>query len=82
MSPNLHRLFASTFLIFLGIAGSGAGLPTLAHAQYPYQCAPGYYFAPYYGCLLLNYNYAPPYDAYPEFGYDYFYGGGWGGYYG
>jgi hypothetical protein len=69
-------------LLCIGIAVAESALSTPARAQYPYPCAPGYYYAPYYGCVLPNYYHVPPYYAYPEFSFDFFHGGGWGGYYG
>lgn len=45
-----------------------------------YQCPPGYYYDPSYGCLPLSYFYGPPYSyVYPDFGFDFFYGGGYRG---
>ena len=79
---TLSRPLAGVFCILLGIAAAGSMLSTPARAQYPYPCAPGYYYDPYYGCVLPNYYNAPPYYAYPEYGFDFFHGGGWGGYYG
>ena len=77
------RTLASITCILLGIAAALAGFAVAvpARAQYVYQCPPGYYYYPNYGCVLPGYYYAPPYYAYPDFGFDFFYGGGWGGYY-
>ncbi len=81
-----NRTPTSTICVLLGlcIALAGVVVPAPARGQYPYQCPPGYYYDPYYGCVLQGYVYAPPYYVYPDYGFTFFYGGGggWGGYYG
>lgn len=74
------RTLASAIVVVLGIgvAFSGFALLAPARAQYGYACPPGYYFYPNYGCVPSGYLYAPPYYAYPDFGFDFFYGPGWG----
>jgi hypothetical protein len=80
-----NRTPTSTICVLLGlcIALAGVVVPAPVRGQYPYQCPPGYYYDPYYGCVLQGYVYAPPYYVYPDYGFTFFYGGGgWGGYYG
>lgn len=86
------RTLASTLLILSGIGLAAGGLVLCAPAraqnvyQYGYTCPPGDYYYPNYGCVPPGYYYPPPYYVYPDFGFDFFYGGGWGrrwgGYYG
>jgi hypothetical protein len=38
----------------------------------------GYYYDPAYGCEPLSYFYGPPTYVYPDYGFGFFYGGGWG----
>jgi len=47
-------------------------------AQTYYQCPDGYYYDPVYGCEPLSYFYGPPTYVYPDNGFGFFYGGGWG----
>lgn len=80
MNRDRTLSLASAVCILLGISVAFAGcmLSVPAHAQYGYQCPPAYYFYPGYGCVVPGYFYGPPYYAYPDFGFDFFYGGGWG----
>ncbi|MFI4948247.1 MAG: hypothetical protein ACHQC9_05560 [Alphaproteobacteria bacterium] len=50
-----------------------------ASAQYAYQCPAGYYYVAGYGCAPLSYYYGSPGYIYPDTGFGFFYGGGWGG---
>ena len=76
----------SAVLLGLGLAIAGCMMPVAARAQYGVPCPPGYYFYPNYGCVPPGYFNGSPYYAYPDFGFDLFYGPGWGrrwgGYYG
>lgn len=78
MSRN--RTLGSAIFILLGLGAAFAWLvlPAPARAQYGYQCPPGYYYDSNYGCVPPGYFYGPPYYAYPDLGFDFFYGGGWG----
>ena len=68
---------ACLFVSVLALA-AGAATSRSAHAQgYPYQCPPGYYFDPNYGCVPLSYFYGPPTYVYPGFSFGFFYGGHW-----
>ena len=71
------RGLARAIFISLGIAVGlgGSVLPAPARAQVVYQCPPGYYYYPDYGCVPQTYFYEPPYYAYPDFGFGLFYGG-------
>ncbi len=67
--------------LFIGCVGLViAVLVTSEHvsAQYYYQCPDGYYYDPVYGCEPLSYFYGPPTYVYPDIGFGFFYGGGWG----
>jgi hypothetical protein len=55
---------------------SGAALIPSARAQY--ACPAYYYYDPTYGCVPNSYL-TWPYYAYPDYGFDFFYGPGWGG---
>jgi hypothetical protein len=70
---------AILFLAAIGFAVAVDATSEGAYAQgYP-LCPAGYYWDPNYGsCLPLNYFYGPPYYVYPDFGFNFFYGGGWG----
>jgi len=78
------RTLASAILIRLGIGLAFAGFvvaaPARAQYAYPYgyACPPGYYYDPDYGCVPPGYYYGAPYYAYPGFGFEFFYGPGWG----
>jgi hypothetical protein len=61
------------------LADSSALIASTVPAQAQYVCPPGYYYDPTYGCVPNGYFTGPPYYAYPDFGFDFFYGGGWGG---
>lgn len=67
---------ALLFLAAIGLGVSGAAIPESAYGQpYPYyQCPVGYYWDPSYGCLPVSYLYGPPYYAYPDLGFGFFYG--------
>ena len=67
---------ALLFLTAIGLAVGGDAISESAYGQpYPYyQCPAGYYWDPYYGCLPLSYFYGPPYYAYPDLGFGFFYG--------
>jgi hypothetical protein len=78
MSRGRTLVGAFRVLLCVGVAFAGAALLAPARAQYGYPCPPGYYYYPSYGCVPPNYFYGPPYYAYPDFGFDFFYGSGWG----
>jgi hypothetical protein len=86
MSRNRTLAGVCSMLLGIGFMTAGCLLPAPAQAQYGYPCAPGYYYYPNYGCVPPGYFYGYPYYAYPDFGFDFFYGPGWGrrwgGYYG
>lgn len=65
-------------LVVIGTGIAAFILPAPARAQYGYQCPPGYYYDPNYGCVPSGYYYGPPYYVYPDYGFDFFYGQGWG----
>lgn len=81
---NRHPILACAAAVSLGmgLALAGIAAPTSAVAQYTYPyaytCPPGYYYDPVHGCVPAVYLYGPPYYPYPDFGFDFFYGGGWG----
>lgn len=66
------------FAAAIAIALAGTAISGQAQAQV--YCPPGYYYDPYYGCAPLAYFYGPPYYAYPDLGFSFFYGPGF--YYG
>ncbi len=70
------RLLVATLGVMLAVAGATQSTP--AHAQYAPVCPPGYYYYPAYGCVPPGYFYGPPYYVYPDFGFGFFYGPGWG----
>lgn len=86
------RMLTRTIL-FLGMVCLFWGAPGItqpASAQVYGQCPAGYYYVPNYGCAPLSYvygypycgypyYYGYPYCGYPYFGFDFFYGGHWGG---
>jgi len=75
------RSRAAHLLYGIGLLAAVSAIPEHASAQpYSYQCPPGYYYLAGYGCAPLSYLYAPPYYAYPDYGFGFFYGGNWGGY--
>lgn len=76
------RAFAlvSYALLALGIGVALAGCVVAAPGPVPLACPAGYYFDPDYGCVPPAYLYGPPYYAEPGVGFDFFYGGRWGGY--
>jgi len=76
-----RRLISLAGAIAALLAGGSALIaPTVpARAQYGYVCPRGYHYDPTYGCVPYGYFGGPPYYAYPDFGFDFFYGGGWGG---
>ncbi|HUK61377.1 MAG TPA: hypothetical protein VLV50_19250 [Stellaceae bacterium] len=68
-------LVSALALVFAADAVSGR-----ASAQV--VCAYGYYWDPVYGCVPVPYFYGPPYYAYPDLGFGFFYGPAWrGGHY-
>lgn len=74
-------LLIPTFGVMLAVAGATLSAPAPAQNVPPppvYQCPPGYYYYPDYGCVPPGYLYGPPYYAYPDFGFEFFYGPGWG----
>jgi hypothetical protein len=79
MNQRSILAYAAAVSLGMGIAFAGIVTSRPAHAQYVYACPPGYYYDPTYGCVPAAYLYGPPYYAYPDFGFDFFYGGGWGG---
>lgn len=76
------RTLASAPPTLLAIAFVSAGFvlaePARAQPVPVYQCPPGYYYDPVYGCVPPGYYYGPPYYYYPDYGFEFFYGGGWG----
>ena len=69
---------ARLLLISLPLAaGVLSTRPADAQVGYPYNCPPGYFFDPSYGCIPLSYFYGPPTYVYPGFGFGFFYGGHW-----
>jgi hypothetical protein len=69
-------------ILFLGsfaIVIAASAIYQRASAQYDYQCPDGYYYLAGYGCAPLSYSYGPPAYVYPDSGFGFFYGGGWGG---
>ncbi len=79
---------AVRLLCGIGLVIAASAISGRASAQpYYYQCPYGYYYLAGYGCAPLSYYYGPPYYAYPNFSFGFFYGGHWGnwpryGYYG
>ena len=72
---------AARLLCGIGLVVAVSAIPEHASAQpYYYYCPPGYYYLAGYGCAPLSYLYGPPYYAYPNYGFGFFYGGNWGGY--
>lgn len=70
---------AVLFVVAIGLLAGADAMSDSAQAQV-YQCPPGYYFDPAYGCLPIGYLYGPPYYIYPPaFGFGFFYGPGWRG---
>ena len=58
--------------------GISLAVPVVAPAQAQYVCPDGYYYDPTYGCVPNDYLTGPPYYyVYPDFGFGFFYGGGW-----
>jgi hypothetical protein len=78
MSKRLQQTRAILVLLSLGTGGLVAA--SSACAQYGgYVCPPGYIYDPYYGCVPVGYLNTPPYYyAFPDFGFDFLYGGEWG----
>lgn len=72
---------AVRWLCGIGLAIAAMAISEHASAQpYYYQCPYGYYYLQGYGCAPLSYYYGPPYYAYPNFSFGFFYGGrNWGG---
>jgi hypothetical protein len=66
------------FLGSLALAVAACAISQRASAQYDYQCPVGYYFLAGYGCAPLSYYYGSPGYVYPDTGFGFFYGGGWG----
>lgn len=70
---------AIRFLCGVGLVIAVSAMSERASAQpYYYQCPYGYYYLAGYGCAPLSYYYGPPYYAYPNFSFGFFYGGRWG----
>ena len=71
---------AVRLLCGLGLAIAASAISQGASAQpYYYQCPYGYYYVAGYGCAPLSYYYGPPYYAYPNYSFGFFYGRRWGG---
>ncbi len=72
---------AVRLLCGIGLVIAASAISERASAQpYYYQCPYGYYYLAGYGCAPLSYYYGPPYYAYPNFSFGFFYGGRhWGG---
>ncbi len=74
---------AVRLLCCVGLVIAASAISERASAQpYYYQCPYGYYYLQGYGCAPLSYYYGPPYYAYPDFSFGFFYGGRggrWGG---
>lgn len=75
------RGFAALAAIWLVVAAASGCTQDQGYAE----CSAGYYWYSPYGCVPLGYFYGPPYYAYPDFGFGFFYGvpprgrGGWDG---
>ena len=70
-----------TSALFIGCIGLVIALSLISErvsSQTYYQCPDGYYYDPVYGCEPLSYFYGPPTYVYPDNGFGFFYGGGWG----
>jgi len=81
MTLRKVTLRAARLLFGIGLVVAVSALAEHASAQpYYYSCPPGYYYLAGYGCAPLSYAYGPPYYTYPNSGFDFFYGGNWGGY--
>jgi hypothetical protein len=81
MMRNQSVSRAARLLCGIGLVIAASTISERASAQpYYYQCPYGYYYLGGYGCAPLSYYYGPPYYAYPNFSFGFFYGGrGWGG---
>jgi hypothetical protein len=66
------------FLGSLALVIAALAVGQRASAQYDYQCPAGYYYIADYGCAPLSYYYGEPGYVYPDTGFGFFYGGGWG----
>lgn len=75
---TVARTLARKIGSFAGVALvlSAAALIPSARAQY--VCPAGYYYDPTYGCVPNTYL-TYPYYAYPDYGFNFFYGPGWSG---
>lgn len=69
---------AALFIGGIGLVIAVSVISECASAQTYYQCPDGYYYDPVYGCEPLSYFYGPPTYVYPDTGFGFFYGGGWG----
>lgn len=73
-------ILSGTLFVSLLLGGGVAGIAASTSAQAQYvACPPGYYFYQGYGCVPPGYFYGPPYYPYPDLGFEFFYGPGWGG---
>ena len=79
-----RNVLSRTMLIFgsIGLFMAASAISERASAQVYYQCPYGYAYLEGYGCEPLSYFYGPPVYAYPNYGFGFFYGGGWGRGYG
>jgi hypothetical protein len=78
MRRDTTQTGASAVLLGISLAVAVCVRPGAALAQYGYPCPLGYYYYPNYGCVPPGYFYGSPYYAYPDFGFELFYGPGWG----
>jgi hypothetical protein len=69
---------AALFIGGIGLVIAVSVISESASAQTYFQCPDGYYYDPAYGCEPLSYFYGPPTYAYPDTGFGFLYGGGWG----
>src|SRR3974377_1394254 len=69
---------AALFIGGIGLIIAVSVIFECASAPTYYQCPDGYSYDPVYGCEPLPYFYGPPTYVYPDTGFGFFYGGGWG----
>jgi hypothetical protein len=66
------------FLGSLALVVAALAIGQRASAQSDYQCPDGYYYIASYGCAPLSYYYGDPGSVFPDTGFGFFYGGGFG----
>lgn len=76
----MNRLIslAAKVTLILGLGAALSGISSIPAAQAQDECPTGYYYDPSYGCVPDSYL-TWPYYTYPDYGFDFFYGPGWGG---